>query len=256
MSIRALVVEDERPAAEHLLKLLGESVHEVEVLQVLDSVSQTVACLQDNPLPDIIFLDIHLADGLSFEIFRQFEISCPVIFTTAYEKYAIRAFKHNSVDYLLKPLALADLEFALGKFMSSGWQLKKDNTLSANVELLTKMLSRRYKSRFAVHAGSRFKSVETENVRFFFSLGSATFLLDYTGKSYDISYSLEQLETELDPLRFFRISRKYIVNIDAIQDIQVYSSSRLKLIIKNSTDDDILVSRRKVHEFKDWLEEK
>ena len=254
MSIRALVVEDERPAAEHLLKLLRESVHEVEVLKVLESVSHTVTWLMENPLPDIVFLDIHLADGLSFEIFNRLEISCPVIFTTAYEEYAIRAFKHNSVDYLLKPLGLADLEFALEKYMEKGWQYKQENALSGKVELLTQMLSRRYKSRFAVHAGSRFKSVETENIYCFFSLGSATFLQDHTGTSYDISYSLEQLETELDPLRFFRISRQYIVNIDAIQDIQAYSSSRLKLLIKNSTDDDILVSRRKVQEFKNWLE--
>jgi two-component system, LytTR family, response regulator len=254
MSIRALVVEDEKPAAEHLLKLLGECVYELEVLKVLDSVSQSLAWLQENPLPDILFLDIHLADGLSFEIFNRLEISCPVIFTTAYEEYAIRAFKQNSVDYLLKPIGLADLEFALKKFMEKGWQYKQGSVLSNRVELLAQMLTRRYKTRFAVQSGTRFKSIDTGNIVCFFSLGSATFLQDHTGKSYDISYSLEQLETELDPLRFFRINRRYIVQIDAIRDIQTYSSSRLKLILKNSTDEDILVSRRKVQEFKDWLE--
>ena len=254
MSILALVIEDEKPAAQHLLKLLGESIHEVKVLQVIDSVSRTVAWLQENQLPDIIFLDIHLADGLSFEIFRQLEITCPVIFTTAYEEYAIRAFKHNSVDYLLKPLGLSELNFALEKFMGKGVQYNQESDLSSRVDVLMQMLTRSYKSRFVVHAGSRFKSVETGNIPCFFSLESATFLMDQSGKSYDISYSLEQLETELDPLRFFRISRKYIVNIDAIQDIQIYSKNRLKLIIKNSTDEDILVSRRKIQEFKDWLE--
>lgn len=253
MTISALIVEDEKPAAEHLIKLLHESKHEVSVLHVTDSVSQTVAWFKNNPPPDIMFLDIQLADGLSFEIFNHLNIQCPVIFTTAFEEYAIRAFKINSIDYLLKPISIEELNFAIEKFKGQT-QDPLSSFVSNKVEMLMKMLTHQYKSRFVVNMGPRIKSIDTDHIRYFFSLEKSTFLFDDSGKSYDINYSLDQVETQLDPKQFFRISRKHIVNIEAIQDIHTFSNSRLKLIIKGSDDDNIMVSRRKINGFKEWLE--
>ena len=199
-------------------------------------------------------LIIQLADGLSFEIFKHLEIECPVIFTTAFEEYAIRAFKMNSIDYLLKPIGIEELNFALGKFEGQRVPGPTHSQLSHKVEKLLQMLNQPYKSRFIVNVGPRIKFIETAHIRCFYSLEKSTFLFEDSGKTFDISYSLDQVETQLDPKQFFRISRKYIVNIDAIQEIITYSSSRLKLIIKGSVEETIFVSRRKIREFKDWLE--
>jgi len=201
-----------------------------------------------------LFLDIQLADGLSFEIFKHFDIECPVIFTTAFEEYAIRAFKTNSIDYLLKPISLEELNFALAKFKGQASKDPAHGVLSSKVEILWRTLNHPYKSRFIVNVGSRIRFVETSHIRYFYSLEKSTFLFEESGKSYDISFSLDQVETQLDPGQFFRISRKYIVNIDAIEEIVSYSSSRLKLIIKGSEQEDMLVSRRKISDFKAWLE--
>lgn len=249
-----LIVEDEKPAAEHLVRLLHKCDHKLSILHITDSVSQTVTWFKNNPTPDIMFLDIQLADGLSFEIFKQMDIQCPVIFTTAFEEYAIKAFKINSVDYLLKPVGLEELNFALGKFREQNLQSSSNSLLDKKVELLMQMMSKHYKSRFIVNIGPRIKAIECTQINYFFSLEKSTFLSTNTGKSYDISYSLDQLEPQLDPTFFFRISRKHIVNIDAIQEIITYSSSRLKLIIKGSDDENILVSRRNTSDFKAWLE--
>jgi DNA-binding LytR/AlgR family response regulator len=254
MSIRALIVEDEKPAAEHLLRLLDKCAYEVKALQRTDSINQTIAWLESNPLPDIIFLDIQLADGLSFEIFKHLKIQCPVIFTTAFEEYALRAFKINSIDYLLKPIGIEELNFALGKYMGQALQPSSDSLLSDKVETLLQQLNQRYKTRFIVNVGPRIKFIESIHIRYFYSLEKSTYLLEDSGKSYDLSSSLDQVESQLDPGYFFRISRKYIVNIEAIQEIITYSSSRLKLIIKGSEQEDILVSRSKINGFKEWLE--
>lgn len=254
MTIKTLIVEDEKPAAEHLVKLLHESEYELDVLHITDSVSGTIAWFKSNPSPDIMFLDIQLADGLSFEIFNHLKIECPVIFTTAFEEYAIRAFKLNSIDYLLKPVGIEELNFALGKFMGQNVKEPANNLLSKKVELLMQMMTHHYKSRFIVNSGPRINYIETSHIKYFYSLEKATFLFDDSGKSFDINYSLDQLETQLDPKQFFRISRKFIINITAIQDIITYSSSRLKLTIKGSDEDNIIVSRRKITDFKEWLE--
>lgn len=254
MSIQALIVEDEKPAAEHLLKLLRKCDHEVTVLHRTDSINQTIQWFNGNPSPDLVFLDIQLADGLSFEIFSHLKIECPVIFTTAFEAYAIRAFKINSIDYLLKPVGIEELNFALRKFKGQTLADSPLSPLSDKVDSLLKMLNHPYKSRFIVNVGPRIKFIETGHIRYFYSLEKSTFLFEDSGKSYDLSYSLDQLEIQLDPKHFFRISRKFIVNIEAINEIITYSSSRLKLIIKGSDQEDILVSRRKIKDFKEWLE--
>jgi len=250
----ALIVEDEKPAAEHLVRLLHECDHDLSVLHITDSVSQTVRWFKNNHVPDIMFLDIQLADGLSFEIFKQVDIQCPVIFTTAFEEYAIRAFKVNSVDYLLKPIGLNELNFALGKFREQNIQPSSNNLLGKNLEMLMQMMTKQYKSRYIVNIGPRIKAIESTHISCFFSLEKSTFLCTDTGKTYDISYSLDQLEAQLDPRQFFRISRKHIVNIEAIQEIIAYSSSRLRLVLNGSDNENIIVSRRKISDFKEWLE--
>lgn len=226
----------------------------MEVLYVADSVSRTLDWFKSNPPPDLMFLDIQLADGLSFEIFNHLEIQCPVIFTTAFEEYAIKAFKMNSIDYLLKPIGIEELNFAIEKYIRQKKAEPANKELSKKVETIMQMLTHQYKSRFIVNLGPRINSIECSRIKYFYSLQKSSFLLDDSGKSYDINYSLDQLETQLDPKQFFRISRKHIVNIDAIQEIITYSNSRLKLNIKGSDDDNIIVSRRKISDFKEWLE--
>ncbi|MFH0843687.1 MAG: LytTR family DNA-binding domain-containing protein [Bacteroidota bacterium] len=254
--IRALIIEDEKPAAEYLQRILGQVDIKIEISFIIPSVEEAVAWFSNNPMPDLIFLDIQLSDGLSFEIFDHVDIICPVIFTTAYEEYAIKAFKFNGIDYLLKPVSLADLKHAIDRFVSSGNNLRDSyvKILRYKVDQVMKTLTNKYKSRFVVNVGIHLKAIETGNINLFFSLEKSTFILENTGKTYDINYSLEQVEKLVDPAHFNRISRKYIVNIDAITDIISYSGTRLKLKVSNSRDDDILVSRSKISEFRKWLE--
>jgi DNA-binding LytR/AlgR family response regulator len=253
--IKAIIVEDEKPAAGHLQKLIAGSNYSIEVIVVLESITQTVTWLSNNPSPDLIFLDIQLSDGISFEIFNQTAIQSPVIFTTAYEEYAIKAFKVNSIDYLLKPINQDDLNFALKKFLSlpKNEITTTDQAFKYKVDNVLKLLTHNYKTRFVVNAGTHIKSIETEKILFFYSLEKSTFLTDETGKSYDIGYSLEQVEKLIDPICFFRINRKYIINITAIEDIITYSASSLKVKVFRSSADDMIVSRSHLKEFREWL---
>ncbi len=253
---RALIIEDEKLAAEHLQRLISQVDARIETDIVISSVDEAVTWFGNNPMPDLIFLDVQLSDGLSFEIFDHVDITCPVIFTTAFEEYAIKAFKFNSIDYLLKPLSIDDLKYATDRFISDN-NIFRDSYIQAlryKVDQVMKSLTDKNKSRFVVNVGIHIKTIETGNINLFFSLEKSTFILESTGKTYDINYSLEQVEKLVDPALFFRISRKHIVNINAIFDIISYSSSRLKLKITNSRDDDILVSRSKIAEFRRWLE--
>jgi two-component system response regulator LytT len=253
---KAIIIEDEKPAAEHLQRLINQVDIKIDILRIISSVDEALSWFKNNQVPDLIFLDIQLSDGLSFEIFNHVNITCPVIFTTAYEEYAIKAFKVNSIDYLLKPIGIDDLKYAIDQFRSISYNITDsyNQALRNKVDQVMKMLTNNYKSRFIVNVGMHIKSVEVEKINLFYSLEKATFILDNTGKTYDINYSLEQIEKLIDPKQYFRISRKYIVNINAIADIISYSGSRLKLKIGNSKDDDILVSRSKLTEFRRWLE--
>jgi len=253
---RALIIEDEKPAAEHLQRLISQAGTEIEVSIVIPSVDEAVAWLTKNIMPDLIFLDVQLSDGLSFEIFDHVDITCPVIFTTAYEEYAIKAFKFNGIDYLLKPVSINDLRHAVNRFISAGNIFSDLNIrdFRYRVDHVMKLLTNKYKSRFVVSVGLHLRTIETVNINLFYSLEKSTFILESTGKAYDINYSLDQVEKLVDPEKFFRISRKQIVNIKAVTDIISCSSSRLKLKISNSRDDDILVSRSRITEFRRWLE--
>jgi len=253
---KALIIEDKKPAAEHLQRLINQIDIKIDIIRIISSVDEALVWFDNSPLPDLIFLDVQLSDGLSFEIFNHINITCPVIFTTAYEEYAIKAFKVNSIDYLLKPIGIDDLKNAINKFTSFNYNFINtyNQTLKYKVDQVMKLLTNNYKSRFVVNVGMHIRSVEVEKINLFYSLEKCTFLLDNTGKSYDIDYSLEQIEKLTDPKQFFRISRKYIANINAIVDIISYTSSRLKLKIACSDDDDILVSRSKLADFRRWLE--
>jgi len=279
--LRALLVEDEPLAARRLTSLLQKQPEPIDVVGPAESVVQAVALLQAGPAPDVLFLDIHLADGLSFELFEQVEIRCPVIFTTAYDQYALRAFKVNSVDYLLKPIDEEELRAALGKLRqrlgaitdapeigtkSSVSSIKVPDmapvldaaTLAALVQQLRQPAPQAsYKAQFVVRVGEHLKVVPVEQVAYFFSLEKATLLQSTDGRKYVVDYTMEQLESLLDPQQFFRLNRAYLARQAAIADIINYTNSRLQTILKPAppeSEGPVLVSREKVSVFKSWLD--
>lgn len=250
--MRVIIVEDEDLAAWGLLSKLLRVDPAIEVVSTLDSVKSAVAWLETNPMPDLAFFDIQLADGLSFEIFDRVKVTCPVIFTTAYDAYALKAFKVNSVDYLLKPVSQEDLAQALSKLR----QLR--GTPLINNELIRQMMEsirpNRPKNRFMVKVGERLSSVDAEEIDFFFGENKIVWLRHRNGRKYILDYTLEQLEELLDPERFFRLNRQYITSLEAIKDTVSYSNSRLKITLKDPlSKEDVLVSREKVEAFKEWL---
>lgn len=249
--MKILVIEDERPAANRLRQLILELLPGATIFGHLDSITSSVQWLETNVFPDLIFCDIQLADGQSFEIFERVKVSSPIIFTTAFDRFAIKAFKLNSVDYLLKPIDPKDLAQAIQKFQSQ--QVRPGIQLRQVRELLSPNASH-YKSRFLVKFGEKIQSVQTEDIGIFYSEEKVTFLQTVEGRKYILDYTLDQLEAMLDPRKFFRLNRKYIASFSAIAEIHTYSNSRLKIKLANCTDNDILISREKVGDFKDWLD--
>jgi DNA-binding LytR/AlgR family response regulator len=250
-----LIIEDEKLAANRLSALIKTMDEAVKIVGILDSIKASVTWFSSNPQPDLAFMDIQLADGLSFEIFDQVSVNCPVIFTTAFDEYALRAFKVNSIDYLLKPIDTDELNRAMEKFRNLHHDSSIPESVAAPVmDRVLQMLTKSFKSRFLVRAGEHIKTIPAEQVTFFYSMEKATFLNTNENKEYDIDYTLEELEGLLNPELFFRINRKYIVSMGAIRDIINYTNSRLKLKLVNSTDNEIIVSREKVTEFKNWLD--
>jgi two-component system LytT family response regulator len=248
-----LIIEDEKLAADRLTGLLYEYDKSIKVINKLDSVKASLNWFETNKVPDLVFMDIQLADGLSFEIFDHTNISVPVIFTTAFSDYAIKAFKVNSIDYLLKPIEPDGLKIALDKFKTFNMQYKPVNS-EALKEVKESILKQEYKKRFVVKAGAHLHSVSVNDITCFFSKEKATFLHTEDNKKYYIDYSLDQIECNTQPDLFFRVNRKYIININYIEDIIHYSNSRLKVVIKNVNEEEIIVSREKVQDFKTWLD--
>ena len=250
--IRTLIIEDEEPAALRLEKLLREVDPEVEILSIIDSVESAVRWLETHGQPDLLLLDIQLADGLSFDIFKQHSLDSYVIFATAYDEYAIRAFELNSIDYLLKPIDKEKLAASIQKFRRlSGSVPQFDiNELMSAIE--NRKIS--YKKRFLINIGSRIKSVETQSVAYFYSLEKSTFIRTGDGHNYPVEFSLERLETLLDPDAFFRINRQYMINYACIEKIHVLSQSRIKIEAVPPADDDLLVSTARAHRFRLWLD--
>jgi DNA-binding LytR/AlgR family response regulator len=281
--IRALLVEDEPLAARRLAGLLQKQAVPFEILGPAESVAQAVALLQAGPAPDVLFLDIHLADGLSFELFELVTVTCPVIFTTAYDQYALRAFKVNSIDYLLKPIdedelraavaklqqrlpAAQDPDFSIKSSVSSIKQPAANSpapvldaaTLAALLQQLRQPApTASYKSQFVVRVGEHLKVVPIAQVAYFFSLEKTTLLQSTDGRKYVVDYSMEQLESLLDPAQFFRLNRAFLAQQAAIHDIIHYTNSRLQTILKPAppeSEGPVLVSREKVSIFKGWLD--
>lgn len=250
--MNVLIIEDEKPAARLLQRKLQKLG--IEAGTMLHSVEESIDWFQNNPHPELIFLDIQLSDGLSFEIFDTIAINSAVIFTTAYDEYALRAFKLNSIDYLLKPIDEDDLETAIKKFKE---RLPKLPSLSLDFDQIKRMLAnpleKSYKKRFTVKMGQHLKMINIEDAECFYSENKGTYIHTTEGRNYLLECTLEQLETELDPTQFFRVSRKFIVSIKAIKDIVVYTNSRLKVILPTYKEDEVIVSRERVNDFREWL---
>lgn len=251
---KVLIIEDEPQAAQRLQTLIEDLIPDVTILAKIDSIKKSVRWIEENDLPDLIFMDIQLADGVSFQIFDQCDVKCPVIFTTAFDEYALKAFKVNSIDYILKPVDKDDLDRALKKFHSLTQREDNSKQMLESIGQAIKMLTHKYKTRFVLKVGEHLKSIEVNDILFFFSLEKATFAKLMDGRKHLLDFTLDQLEAALDPQRFFRINRKYIISTSAIQDMVSYTNSRLKLVLKTSDDNDIIVSRERVQEFKDWLD--
>jgi DNA-binding LytR/AlgR family response regulator len=247
-----LIIENEKPAADRLVKVLMRIDKSITILGVVETVEEAINRLQEKPQPDLILMDIQLDDGLCFEIFESINVEVPVIFTTAYDEYTLKAFKVNSIDYLLKPIDEGLLKSALAKFK----KLYADkDPFKRDFKQLLYEFRNQYKSRFLIKIGDKFKSVPSGEICHFHINERSVFLSDYQGKDYGIDYSLEQLQGMLDPRKFFRINRECIVNIDAIVMMYSYSSSRLQLTVKGMEKSDLfVVSRDKVAEFKRWID--
>lgn len=251
--MRIIIIEDEKPSARRLHRMIERLDLTVEIM--LHSVEEALDWFQNNQHPDLIFLDIQLSDGLSFEIFEHIDIKSAVIFTTAYDEYALQAFKLNSIDYLLKPIDEDDLAKAVSKYKERLPQ-QQAVTLDFNdiKKLLVNPIEREYKKRFSVKVGQHLKLINIDEIECFYSENKGTYAYTVEGRNYLLDLTLEQLEDELEPQTFFRISRKFFVNINAIKDMISYTNSRLQVKLKNYNEQDVIVARERVKDFKLWLE--
>lgn len=252
--MNVVIIEDEHLAAKRMTDLLNRFDKDIKILDTLPTIKRSVNWFSENHQPDLVFMDIQLADGLSFDIFERIEIKCPIIFTTAYDEYALKAFKVNSIDYLLKPIDYNELGKAMKKFYTNYSQYKTETNPEIITNLLRNFQNNKYKTRFLIKVGIHLKNIEVNDIACFYSLKKATYLSTYDNRSYNIDHSLEQLEELLDPKKFFRINRKYIANLTSFIDIMSFKNSRLKVKMKGTNDDDIFVSRDKVQKFKRWLD--
>jgi len=257
--MRVFIIEDEIPAAEKIERLLKRYDEQIEIVGRAMSVKETVQWVNEDGDADLLIMDIQLTDGLSFEIFKSVELEIPVIFTTAYNEYAIEAFKANSIDYLLKPIGFDALSEAIDKFKKLKKRLTTDGKSEADsvidLQAALQMLSKRdYKTRFMVKIGDHIKSVTTDQIELFYAEGRNAYIVNKEGRRLIIDYKLETLEEMLDPKKFFRANRTFIIEINAIKDVLVYSNSRLKIILNQAFDREIIVSREKVAAFKLWFD--
>ncbi|PWJ41047.1 LytR/AlgR family response regulator transcription factor [Sediminitomix flava] len=253
---KVLIVEDEAPSARKLKMLLGKLSDEFEVVELLESIEECVEFFETGSTIDLIFMDIHLSDGNSFEIFEKMDIETPIIFTTAFDQYAIKAFKQNSVDYLLKPINLGELEESVSKFKKLYG--KRDTSTEIDYNLLGQIVAKQvspeeYKERFMVSYRDELKSISVNEIAFVFAESKAVFIQVKDGKCYDINYTMDQVEKNLNPKDFFRINRKYIVHISAIQSVSWYSKTKLKVFTDPETPSELFVPADKMSKFKDWL---
>jgi DNA-binding LytR/AlgR family response regulator len=252
--MKVLIIEDEQIAALQLSASIQKIRPEYTIEGICDTVKSTVKWVEENGMPDLAFFDIQLGDGISFGIFDQIEFHVPIIFITAYDDYALKAFKVNSIDYLLKPIILSDLERAILKFERQASQHKTTFSPDLIASLKNSLQEKKFKKRFLIKIGDKLKSFDVEDVRFFYSMEKATFAQITNGKDFLLDQPLDTIEKIVDPALFFRINRKYLVSQKAITAAHTYNNSRLKLIIEKADNNDFLVAREKVKAFKNWLE--
>lgn len=254
--MRVLIIEDEAPAFRRLQKLLEEIQPDIEIIEVLDSVEESMRWFSTNHAPDLIFMDIQLSDGLSFEIFEQVKITQPVIFTTAFDEYMLKAFKVNSIDYLLKPIKIEELAQSMAKFKEMkaafGQQNNPDlNTLISQI----KMDDRKYKTRFLVKTGDKLISVETSSIAYFQMRHGVVHLVTLDDKKYLMDQPLDELTQQLDPERFFRANRQFLIHFPAIKTVHKYHKGKLLVELNLTTSEPLTVSTEKATTFKEWLGE-
>ena len=248
-----IIIEDEKPAARRLNRML--LALGIDAKTMLHSVEESLNWLQNNEHPDLIFLDIQLSDGLSFEIFEEIDVKSAIIFTTAYDEYALKAFKLNSIDYLLKPLDEDELKFAVAMFKEK--QPEQTNVqlnLDAIRKLLINPMDRKFKKRLTIRVGQHIKIINIDAVECFYSENKSTYIHTSENRNHLLESSLEYWQEQLNPEHFFRVNRTYIVQINAIKDIIAYSNSRLKLILNSYNETEIIVSRERVKDFKSWID--
>jgi two-component system response regulator LytT len=251
--MNVIIIEDEKPSARRLQRML--KAIDITAETMLHSVEESLEWFQKNPHPDVIFLDIQLSDGLSFEIFEAIDIKSAVIFTTAYDEYALQAFKLNSIDYLLKPIDEDDLKKAVNQYTTQK-SYNQAVTLDFNdiKKLLVNPIEREYKKRFSVKVGQHIKLINVEDIECIYSENKGTYAHTVEGRDYLLDMTLDQLEDELEPILFFRVSRKFYININAIKDIISYTNSRLQIKLNHYKEQEVIVARERVKDFKSWLE--
>lgn len=248
--MKVIIIEDEKPAADKLRAALQTSDSSIKVISLLKSISESVIWLKQNPMPDLIFLDIELSDGLSFAIFDEVKITCPIIFTTAYDDYWQEAFEHNSIDYLLKPVKQEKLSAALAKYNSLKEHFAKN---------LQQLLQHQqapvsgFKKRFLIKKGIDYASIRTDDIAYFYATHKLVCLVDLKGNKFILDQSLSDMEKQLDPAHFYRINRKYLVNINAIRKIKAYAKSKLHIEIYPPSAEEIIISQENVSSFKNWM---
>jgi len=249
--MKIVIIEDEESAVERLISLLKSLDYDFEVLEVFDSVQTSVAYLKNNKQADLIFMDVHLADGDSFEIIQQVEILTPVIFITAYDEFAIKAFKLNSIDYLLKPLKKQDLQAAVDKFK----KLSKPQEKLEIAELLKvfQTPNKGFQKRIVIKLGQAIKVVEIADIAYFFTEDKAEYLCTFDGHKMLMDFHLDEVQGMVDPKVFYRINRQFIVNIKSIEQMFTHSKSRVKLVLNPNYSDEIIVSAERSPDFKQWL---
>ena len=251
--MNVLLIEDEQLSADRLIHLLTRLDSQIKIVDVVDSVTGSVAWFKNNNPPDLVFLDIELSDGTGFDILSSANYGFPVIFTTAFDNYAIKAFKFNSIDYLLKPIDAKELKESLTKFKTTlkADSVKKDKE---NFGKLKKLINNDFKKRFLIKIGDRYKSLSVENVSYFYYHNSICSTISFDNKKYPLDYTLDQLENILNPLQFFRINRQLLIDIRSIQEIHSYFNSRLLIDLKPQHHEEAIVSRERVAEFKQWMD--
>lgn len=251
--LKILIIEDEEPATNRLMKMIKEVEPQTELLAAVESVSTAIKWFKENPMPDLLFSDIQLGDGTSFDIFREVTVTCPIIFTTAFDQYAIEAFKVNSIDYLLKPLKKEDLSAALAKF--------KNNRQPGNVFDISKLLESynskpaAFKTRFIVRYGDHIKTIQTNEIAYFYTEDKVTFLTTFEGRRFAIDFNLDSLESQLEPKSFFRINRQFLISINSISEMFAYTKSRVLIKLKPAAKQETIVSTERSSDFKTWLDD-